>query len=434
MTEIRKVDAQTQAQNVQSTKQERPKAVFEEPSLWEKTKAFCKGFGEYYQDKYEGTQGIGDALRRTKEIYDEGAAGIDECTFDKVKDPIKEWSRGIEAKLDDGDDSHLSMGERLWAGAQGVGDIADKLASTKGVTVTAAAGVAVAGLAAGAVATAAVIGGEAAAATTSAAIGVAANAAGTVGGTVLAGKGAYDIATADTKEQAQKGGTELGSGAIMLGASAATAKQTLAAANKAGLTSVNPEEVSTVGAMAENVKTAGSGIAKGVQKALGIKTEAMTVPVFKQVEIPVDPNRIIEDHINKMTERVNEVRVNLGKNPTQVVDYSPGNFVMQKDGIFCEVTDKLGVNTPYTGVIRSKGASSIQAATYSGSSNVRFDYNNPNGKYFYTSYVNGTPGAEIRTICEEGGLKVSANYVGIKHRVADVYCDAYRGWPIVPSK
>ena len=264
MTEIKKVDVQTQAQNTQQTQQAKPKYEPVKTSVWDLIKAGWEGFTGYYAEKFEGTQGIGDALSRTYEIYNEGAAGIDKCTFNKVKDPIKEWSRGIEAKLDDGDDSHLSMGERLWAGAQGVGAIPDALLSTKGITVTAAAGAAVAGLAAGAVATAGAIGGEAAAATTSAAIGVAANAAGTVGGTVLAGKGTYDIAAADTKEQAQKGGTELGSGAIMLGASAATAKQTLTAAREAGIQAGNPENMSTVRAMAENVKVAPKAVAQAV--------------------------------------------------------------------------------------------------------------------------------------------------------------------------
>lgn len=143
MAEIRKVDAQQQAEarakHAEQRKeqaQETKAPVFEKPSAWDYIKAVWQGFTEYYPDKYEGTESIGDALSRTKEIIDEGAVGLDEGTFDKVKDPIKEWSRGVEAKLDDGDDSHLSMGERLWRAAQGTGKIADKLASIKGVIAT----------------------------------------------------------------------------------------------------------------------------------------------------------------------------------------------------------------------------------------------------------------------------------------------------------
>lgn len=256
MTEIRRVDAQpqsTQAQNAQeqqSQTQERKEPVFKNPSVWDMTKSFFRGFGEYYQDKYAGTAGIGDALCRTQGIINEGAEGIDECTLEKAKTPIREWSRGVADKLDDGDDSHLSMKERLWAGTQGVGNFADKIVSAKTAAV---AGEVILG----ATAVAAVL-----PETAVAGVGVALNAVGTVAGIGLAAKGTYDIATAETKEQAQNGGTELASGATMLIGAASTAKQAHQAAYGTGLTTVNPEEVSTVGSMVENVKTTGRLIGK----------------------------------------------------------------------------------------------------------------------------------------------------------------------------
>ena len=70
MTEIRRVDAQSQSTQAQQSQagQTRSRDVFKKPSVLEMTKSFFRGFGEYYQDKYAGTQSIGDALSRTRNI------------------------------------------------------------------------------------------------------------------------------------------------------------------------------------------------------------------------------------------------------------------------------------------------------------------------------------------------------------------------------
>ena len=265
MVDFNKVGGQTRVQSAQNTDgANRKPFVPEKLSIWDKAKAYYDGFVGYYADKYKGTTGIGDFFGRTWDIHSEGAEMIDNATFDKVKDPIKNWSNSIAERLDDGDDNHLSMGERLWSAAEGIGAIGDTFFSTKGIE---ASGLIVGGVglaAAGTVGLASAVGGTGAAATTSATIGVTMNAAGTVVGTGLTVKGTYDIATAKTKDQARTGGTELGAGGMMLGASAVTAKDTLVAAREAGIRAANPENLSTIGAMIENVKIAPTAIAQSV--------------------------------------------------------------------------------------------------------------------------------------------------------------------------
>ena len=130
MTEIRKVGVQVGAQASDETQGAKRKPfVPGEVSVWEKTKTFFSGFGEYYADKYEGIKNSKDFIRRTIKIHDEGAEMIDNATFDKIKN----WTQSVADRLDDGDDSHLSSGEILWTVTKDVRTIGDEILSTKGI-------------------------------------------------------------------------------------------------------------------------------------------------------------------------------------------------------------------------------------------------------------------------------------------------------------
>ena len=223
----------------------------------------------------------------------------------------------------------MSVSEKLWNGTKGVGKLIDSMTTAEGLIITAG----VTGCTMG-------VGGMASAAMTPKAVAgskLVINAAGTVGGTALAGKGAYDIATAQTPEEAQKGGTELFIGGSFVAASAATAKSTAEAAWANGWNVPNPQGMTTGEAMISNIKS--------VPNIIGQATGLKTPTPFTTVITASSPE--LKSAVEYMS-KPNEAQATLF-NPkgtqAEVLKNNPNVFVNDK-GQYC-VPNKWNPEQPY---------------------------------------------------------------------------------------
>lgn len=164
----------------------------------------------------------------------------------------------------------LTAGQKAWEAVKGAGSVVDFLTSTEGLAI-AGATVATAGIA-----------GEAllGAAPQLGAFAPALNVTMGAAGVGVTGKGVYDVASAETKEDARKGGAEIASGGMMVGGAVAGAKGALEAARKAGVKVVNPTTLTPMEAIQENVRVMGQGIKVGVginNPTLGVHLPASAV-------------------------------------------------------------------------------------------------------------------------------------------------------------
>lgn len=169
-----------------------------------------------------------------------------------VKDPIKDFSHKVDAKLDDhNNDGKLSVAKFGWEVVKVVGNAGDAVFSAKGLALTALPILAtVAFPATVAALTPTVIAGT-----------------GTVG-TVLFGKGTYNIITAKTDNQACKGIQTAGTGAMMLFGSVSASKLSLQGAEQAGIETNYTPDMNPFSAFIENIRIApkGIGVAIGISK------------------------------------------------------------------------------------------------------------------------------------------------------------------------
>ena len=182
----------------------------------QKTEFLLKTTGQkFYEAKERGDkeamkeylkQGIGLTF-----AYMDDKAGITD-----IKEAVKKYSGlntvvdAIDKLVDDGDNSNLSLGEKTWETIKGAGDAVDGFIGTQGAAFVGTLAVASEAAAAAGI-------GKAFALVTQAYFAY-------EGGTMVV-DGAVDVANAQTKEEARVGGQELGTGAIMLGGTAKSAKQ-----------------------------------------------------------------------------------------------------------------------------------------------------------------------------------------------------------------
>lgn len=332
-------------------------------SVWDRAKIYAKGFKEgffeYYAEKYKGTEGIKDALSRTTNILDESgkiyknnSLGLVFCSksldkafnmLDKcnattyIKKPIKKWSTNVAENLSDGNPNNLSSAERSWAVVEGIGSVADFLTSSKG-SITACAATAASVVIATTASTSV---------TATATLKVGSTVAGEVIGTTLVGKGGYDIATAKTESEAKKGGAEICSGTIALIGAAASAKDSLSAAQAAGIETKNPYTLSTPDAMIENIRIFPKVIAtesKDITNATKILVTRFTNKSTSKVIKAGSPE--LQDAIPYMS-KANDVqayRFNPNGTAKEVLSNNPG--VYMKDGKYF-IPNKWDANNPY---------------------------------------------------------------------------------------
>lgn len=213
---------------------------------------------EGWKRDFKDVDGVGSALgaivNRTRDGF-KSMDAVNPLTY--VKAPVKKAAEKVDELVSDGDPSTMTAGEKLWNGAKGAGGVVDYLTSTEGLWVLAAT-VLTAGTALDAALTAA---------PKLAAAAPAANAALGTAGVGITGKGVYDVATAETEEDAQKGGAEILTGGMMTGGAIAASKSALTAARNAGVEAADPAGLSTMGAVKENFRVAGEGlkVATGLQ-------------------------------------------------------------------------------------------------------------------------------------------------------------------------
>ncbi len=277
------------------------------------TFGFVRGIGEYYADKFKGTEGVKDAISRTGSIMDEGFEIMDDYNpINFIKDPVKNLSKKIDEKVSDGNSETMTVGEKLWNGTKGVGSVVDNLTTAKGLTV-ACLTVGTGGMAAS--------GFAAIAPTAASALAPVATAATATGGSILVGKGTYDIATAENEADAQKGGAEIGVGGLMITGAAISAKGSLEAARQVGVPAADPSTMNTAQALVENFRVA--------PKALGIAT-GLSEPV---------PGVLIPATAYRMESKPNQVEAykTTGK---------PDGIVYEKDGKLF-VPNKWNPESPY---------------------------------------------------------------------------------------
>ena len=124
----------------------------------------------------------------------------------------------------------MTVGEKVWNAAKGVGDVANSIVSVKGVTIAAGAGLAAIGVVAGATAAIGTVSATAAASIPSA-ITVGTGAV----GAYKVGEGVYDVATAENEQEARSGGGEFAIGGLMVGGALASAKASLQCLKDAGV-------------------------------------------------------------------------------------------------------------------------------------------------------------------------------------------------------
>lgn len=270
-TKLTDADKAEIAKNYKRARNEAKKS--ESKDMWDK---YVDGWKEDFKD----VDGVGSAIKAVVNRTRKGFKSLDTVNpLTYVKEPVKKAAKKVDKMVSDGNPKTMTAGEKIWNAAKGAGDVVDYLTSTEGLWVGATtvltAGTAIeAGLAAAPQAAAAM---------------PALNAAVGTAGVGVAGKGVYDVATAKTEEQAQKGGSEILTGGIMTGGAVAAAKSSLRAARAAGVETSDPATLSTAGAVKENFRVAGQGL----KVATGMKapTPGANIPA-SAFRIESKPNEV----------------------------------------------------------------------------------------------------------------------------------------------
>ena len=132
-----------------------------------------------------------------KAFFEESFDVSNKAVFDPMKKPIKDAAKVLDAYINDGDDTNITVAESLWNAVKGFGKMADKMVSAEDLVT--ASGVVLTGSAALSALPELVV-----EVMEKLLIAVASWSA-----TILGGKGAYDTLTAETLEEEQKGFAEM---------------------------------------------------------------------------------------------------------------------------------------------------------------------------------------------------------------------------------